>query len=165
MKNLPLTGRVNRHFGIKKQREIGTAFYCNHGAPPSALANANLAIKGYDSDATRLSVNDVPDFRGMVKRSNGVPYSVWDRGRASPEVMEARTNRQPSNSGCTRALSAMECEEQRQCGARKQDKPNLVHQREFTSGGLARYPCFRQSPREATSLAVLPTQAPRRLVP
>jgi hypothetical protein len=68
MKSLPPTGRVNRHFGIKMQREIGTAFYCNHGAPSAALANANLAIEGYDSDATRLSVNDVPDFRGMVKR-------------------------------------------------------------------------------------------------
>ena len=68
MKNVPLTGSVNRHFGIKKRREIGTDFYCNHGAPSAALANANLAIKDYDSDATRFSVNDVPDFRGMVKR-------------------------------------------------------------------------------------------------
>jgi len=45
MKNVPLTGSVNRHFGIKKRREIGTDFYCNHGAPSAALANANLQSK------------------------------------------------------------------------------------------------------------------------
>jgi hypothetical protein len=121
MKNLPETGRVNRHFGIKKQREMRNRLFLQSRCAFICPGQRQFAIKGYDSDATRLSVNDVPDFRGMVKRANGVPYKRSLGIEA--KVVETRTNRQPSNSGCTRALSAMECEEQHQCGARKQDKP------------------------------------------
>jgi hypothetical protein len=83
-------------------RKVCATFHRYHTAPPATFANANSTIKGYDSDSSRLSINDVPPSMCVQAAFHLLSKTVVERFQGSEILNESPAPESQLHAGAPR---------------------------------------------------------------